>query len=192
MCDRFVSLSGCSGGGKSTLLAELRTRGHHVVEEPGRRVVKHELESGGDALPWIDEAAFARRAMQIALSDRKAAREQRGWVFFDRGLVDAISALEELTGDAVLQVLGARHRYHRKVFLAPPWREIYVTDAERRHGFEAGLAEFERLKYVYRTLGYQVIMLPKATVGERADFVLAALSGGWVEEGPSEGSEAGL
>jgi len=32
--DRFVVLSGCSGGGKSTLLAELARRGHSVVEEP--------------------------------------------------------------------------------------------------------------------------------------------------------------
>jgi hypothetical protein len=51
-----------------------------------------------------------------------------------------------------------------------------VTDAERRHGFEAGLAEYEWLEQVYSALGYEVIMLPKATVPERADFVLAALS----------------
>jgi predicted ATPase len=38
--DRFVVISGCSGGGKSTLLAELARRGHAVVEEPGRRIVQ--------------------------------------------------------------------------------------------------------------------------------------------------------
>jgi predicted ATPase len=37
MSERFVLLSGCSGGGKSALLAELHARGYHVVEEPGRR-----------------------------------------------------------------------------------------------------------------------------------------------------------
>jgi predicted ATPase len=36
--NRFVVISGCSGGGKSTLLAELGRRGHAVVEEPGRRI----------------------------------------------------------------------------------------------------------------------------------------------------------
>ena len=50
MSERFVLLSGCSGGGKSTLFAELQARGYHVVGEPGRRVVKHELEKGGNAL----------------------------------------------------------------------------------------------------------------------------------------------
>jgi predicted ATPase len=33
--ERFVVISGCSGGGKSALLSELSERGHAVVEEPG-------------------------------------------------------------------------------------------------------------------------------------------------------------
>jgi predicted ATPase len=173
---RFVVISGCSGGGKSTLLAELQARGYHVVEEPGRRVVKRELENGGNALPWTDGAAFARRTIEVALSDREAVGEQPGWVFFDRGLIDASSALEHLTGEQALQLLSSQFRYHRKVFLAPPWPEIYATDAERRHSFEAGLAEYERLEQVYPALGYEVIRLPKTTVTERAESVLAALS----------------
>jgi predicted ATPase len=87
--NRFVVVSGCSGGGKSTLLAELGRRGHAVIEEPGRRIVKEELESGGRALPWVNGPAFARRATTMALADRAAADARAGWVFFDRGLVDA-------------------------------------------------------------------------------------------------------
>jgi predicted ATPase len=45
--DRFVVISGCSGGGKSTLLAELGRRGHTVIEEPGRRIVIEEMNGGG-------------------------------------------------------------------------------------------------------------------------------------------------
>src|ERR1700679_160887 len=164
--ERFVLLSGCSGGGKSTLLAELKARGHSVVEEPGRRIVKQELEGDGRALPWIDGAAFARRAIEMALSDREAVRASPGWVFFDRGLIDAASALEQITGEAVLADLAARHRYHRRVFLAPPWPEIYVTDPERRHGLESALPEFERLSRELPALGYEVILLPKISVAE--------------------------
>jgi predicted ATPase len=64
--EQFVVISGCSGGGKSTLLAELGRRGHSIVEEPGRRIIKQELQDGGAALPWIDAAAFARRAIAMA------------------------------------------------------------------------------------------------------------------------------
>ncbi len=175
MPTRFVTISGCSGGGKSTLLAELSARGHAVVEEPGRRIVRHELATGGSALPWIDAAAFARRAIETALADHHAADTYSGWVFFDRGLVDAAAALEHITGEPMLQRLGTLHRYHRRMFLAPPWAEIYRADTERQHGFEAGLDEYRRLKKAFRDLRYDVVFLPKASVAERADFVLESL-----------------
>lgn len=176
MSERFVVLSGCSGGGKSTLLAELWRRGFAVVEEPGRRIVREELRSGGEALPWVDAAAFARRAIEVALADREAARDHEGWVFFDRSLVDAASALEHVTGEAVLKPLGRAHRYGPTVFLAPPWPEIHVADPERRHGFEEAVAEYERLARDYPALGYRLVLLPGIDVAARADFVLAELA----------------
>jgi predicted ATPase len=176
---RLVIISGCSGGGKSTLLVELHRRGYDVIEEPGRRIVKEELATGGTALPWIDSVAFVRRAIAMALADRDAIATAgaggEGWVFVDRGLIDAAAALEYLTGEPVLQTLGARHRYHQRVFLAPPWPEIYATDPERRHELDDALAEYERLLDVYPSLGYEVVVLPKVGVAERADFVLAML-----------------
>jgi len=173
--NRFVVISGCSGGGKSTLLAELGRRGHSVIEEPGRRIVIQEMNAKGAALPWVDAAAFARRAITMALADRTSAAPSIGWVFFDRSLVDAAAALQDLTGEPVLAALGRTYRYHRQVFLAPPWPEIYVTDLERRHSLEAAAVEYSRLLEVYPSLGYEVSILPKMGVAERADFVLSTL-----------------
>ncbi|WP_149538854.1 AAA family ATPase [Siccirubricoccus phaeus] len=177
MSDRFVILSGCSGGGKSTLLAELRRRGHATVEEPGRRVIAAEQASGGSALPWLDLAGFARRAIALALADRAAAASLPGRVFFDRGLIDAAAALEHATGTPALQPLGRAHRYHPTVFLTPPWPEIYATDPARRHGFDAAVAEYARLEDAYRRLGYRLLILPRESVAARADRLLAALQG---------------
>jgi len=174
--DRFVVISGCSGGGKSTLLAELRRHGHAVVEEPGRRIVKDEMADRGFALPWVDMVAFARRAITMALADRDSANAFDGWIFFDRGLIDAASALQHLTGEPVLGALGRTHRYHWRVFLTPPWPEIYVTDPERRHDLDAALAEYTRLLEVYPSLGFEVFVLPKAKVMERADYVMNTLA----------------
>ena len=128
-------ISGCSSGGKSSLLAELARRGFATAEEPGRRVVREELASGGDALPWINGIAFARR----------------------------ITALANL---------AARHRYTSRIFLAPPWPELFVSDAERRHDFASAVAEYDRLAAAYPALGYNVILLPKVGVAERLAFVL--------------------
>lgn len=173
--DRFIILSGCSGGGKSTLLEALKLRGYHIVEEPGRRIVIEELQGDGSALPWVDAPAFARRAIAMSLKDREDATAFPGTVFFDRGLIDAASALEHMTGEPVLASLGRMHRYSRHVFLTPPWPEIYVGDRERRHDFSAAVSEYDRLSAAYPTLGYEIHVLPKVSVGERADFVLSIL-----------------
>jgi predicted ATPase len=167
-------ISGCSGGGKSTLLGELKRRGFATVEEPGRRVVRQEMLGDGAALPWVNAAAFARRAIAMSEADIAAAAVHRGWVFFDRGLIDAAVALAHLGGEHASITIGA-HRFHSGVFLAPPWRDIYVSDDERPHGFAAATEEYERLRDAYPALGYEVIVLPKISVEARADFVLRSL-----------------
>ncbi|MGE0341171.1 MAG: AAA family ATPase [Xanthobacteraceae bacterium] len=175
--NRRVLISGCSGGGKSTLLTELAAHGFSVVEEPGRRIVKQELEKSGKALPWIDMSAFASRATEVAIEDHVAASSQPGWTFFDRGLVDAVSALHHATGEPLQEKLIAAYRYHERVFLTPPWPEIYGTDPERRHGFDDAVAEYDRLTTLLPMLGYEIMTLPKVPVRERADFVLRHLPG---------------
>ena len=81
MSDQFILLTGCSGGGKSTLLKALGERGFATVEEPGRRIVAEELIRNGKALPWTDMRAFAGRAVEVAKAGLKAARALNGAVF---------------------------------------------------------------------------------------------------------------
>lgn len=176
MSENFVVISGCSGGGKSTLLDELARRGKSVVSEPGRRVVSAELAGDGKALPWIDLAAFARKARALALEDRARATALPAPVFFDRGIVDALAALDFAMGTHATSSLGQAHRYHRRVFMAPPWPEIWQTDAERRHDFAAATDEFDRLVAAYTSLGYTLVMLDRAPVAARADQILACFT----------------
>lgn len=178
--NRFVVISGCSGGGKSTLLAELERRGHTVIGEPGRRIVIEEMNNGGSALPWIDMPAFAHRAIAMSLADLSSVPASEGWIFFDRSLIDAAVALQRLTREPVLEQFGQTHRYHHRVFLAPPWPEIYMVDRERRHSPATAVAEYHRLLKAYPSLGYEVSVLPRVGVVERAEFVLRTL-----EEKPS-------
>lgn len=165
-CDQLFVISGCSGGGKSTVLAELARRGHKVVEEPGRRII-----AAGGPMPWDDMNGFLHRAIEIALADRAQALAEPALTFFDRGLVDAALGLEALTGDPALRDLCRDHRYAPIVFLAPPWPEIYATDADRRHDFTVANEEYGRLVEGYRALGYRLIELPRISPAARADFV---------------------
>lgn len=156
------------------MLAELEARGFATVPEPGRRIVAEEMKKGGQVLPWMDLAAFAERAMTVARADRAAAADRDEWVFFDRGLIDAAVALEQALGKPVLGKIAAE-RYHRRVFVVPPWPEIYINDAGRRHGLREAVGEYERLLKAFGALDYDVEVLPKTDVGARADFILEKL-----------------
>ncbi|MCC5984266.1 MAG: AAA family ATPase [Rhodobacteraceae bacterium] len=171
-----VILSGCSGGGKSTLLAALARRGFATVEEPGRQIVAEEMQGAGQALPWVDAEAFARRAIAMATRDRARVQGATGWVFFDRGLFDAAVALEHAAGVPAAATLAGHQRFFRKVFLTPPWREIHHSDDARKLALAEGIAEYHRLRDACRRLGYDPVILPKVDVDARADFVLTRLS----------------
>lgn len=175
--NRYVVISGCSGGGKSTILAELKRLGYTVIEEPGRRVVSEEMKRGGQALPWINMAAFLRNVIQLAVTDWAKANTANEWIFFDRGVVDAAANLGHITGEPCLTRYGIAHRYYRQVFLTPPWREIYAEDPERRHSFATAVAEYDLLVTAYPALNYDIVEIPKINVADRARFILNALSG---------------
>lgn len=172
-----VVLTGCSGGGKSTLLAALAARGYAVRPEAGRQIVREQMHIGGDALPWADAGAFvalaAARTMHLFNDTVPSARP----VFFDRSLVDLTSFLD-MKGIAVPAPLRRAidlYRYAPGVFVVPPWPEIYVRDDERPKPFEEACREYEALVAGYRAAGYRLIEVPKAEVAARADFVVKRL-----------------
>lgn len=110
----------------------------------------------------------------MALADRATIAAGTGVVFFDRGVIDAVAALPD--GEARPDLRMPEHRYHETVFLAPPWREIFGRDPERRHGFSDAVSEYERITNLLVAAGYDPVELPRATVTERADFVVATLA----------------
>jgi len=167
-------LSGCSGGGKSTLLQVLRRLGFPTFEEPGRRIVRAEQELRGSALPWVDPEAFAIKAIERSVDAFEQAASLDGPVFYDRSFIDAVSFVSSINGRlrAEHQRLIDTRRYANLVFLTPPWPEIFQNDAERQASFDTAVEEYERLELSFTEFGYDPIVLPKVSVEDRADFVL--------------------
>ncbi|MEL6523128.1 MAG: AAA family ATPase [Pseudomonadota bacterium] len=164
---RFV-ISGCSSGGKSTLLQALADVGEIVVPEPGRRVVQAGID------PYGDPVAFCRACLTTAMEDLRMVAEEQGPVFFDRSAVDALCNLERL-GAPLLDPPDLC--YHRLVFLAPPWPEIYTLDADRKHGLADAIAEYDALVVAYQRRGHDLLTLPKASVAERVAFIRHHVAG---------------
>lgn len=63
-------------------------------------------------------------------------------------------------------------RYNRTVFVAPPWREIFQQDRERKQKFDEAVRTFEVMVETYTALGYKLVELPRVSVEGRVSFVL--------------------
>ena len=121
--------------------------------------------------PW----RFASAALEPTIFVRQAANP--GLVFFERGVLDALCSLNCITpmNDSELGIWLSKYPYYSKVFVLPPWKEIYENDAERDHTFEHAEWVHRTAQQWYRRCGYQVIEVPRASVDDRCSFVLQEL-----------------
>jgi len=175
--DYYVVISGCSGGGKSSLLRELSERGYRVFAEPGRQIVKEQNFIGGDGIPSKNAYKFVELCVSRAMHNMILAAATTTHVFFDRSIIDNVSGLQQFPGGAPADMLKAMEtfRYAPKVFMTPPWPELFRNDAERTHSYEVAVAEYATLLPAYERLGHEIIVLPKISVKERVDFILSEL-----------------
>ncbi len=177
--DSLIVVSGCSGGGKSTLIRELAKRGYDTQPEAGRQIVKEQLHIGGDALPWADKMKFIELCVSRSVYFYNNATSGGKPTVFDRSIIEFASGYAALGIDLPQSLAAAvrRHRYARRVFFTPPWEALFANDEERRHSFATAVAEYESLLSGYKTYGYEIVVIPKTSVSERADFFEEQLLG---------------
>jgi predicted ATPase len=97
--------------------------------------------------------------------------------FSDRGIPDTLcyARLISLLDTSRIESACRNYRYASVVFLAPPWKEIYKTDGERKQDFAEAMHTYEQMTKVYQDCGYELCILPKTTPVARAEFVLKRL-----------------
>ncbi|WP_369822788.1 AAA family ATPase [Rhodovulum sp. MB263] len=93
MSDHFFIVTGGPGAGKTSLITELSRCGFHTIPESGRAIIREEIQSGGDALPWADRMAYAERMLERDLRAYEDAQAISGPVIFDRGIPDIMGYL---------------------------------------------------------------------------------------------------
>jgi predicted ATPase len=175
---RFFVITGGPGAGKTTLIEALGQRGLATMPEAGRAIIQHQLAIGGAALPWADRELFADLMLSWEMRSYAEAQKLAGPVVFDRGVPDVL-AYRQLCGLRIPEYCeraAASLRYAPQVFVAPPWREIFIPDAERKQSFAEAEATCQALVQVYSRLNYELIELPRADLSERVEFVCKAIA----------------
>ncbi|MGE4250800.1 MAG: AAA family ATPase [Parvibaculaceae bacterium] len=172
--DRFFIVTGGPGAGKTTLLDALEKAGFARTVEAGRAVIQDQVAISGPALPWRDPGLFAEAMFAWEMRSYRQALAEPGPVFFDRGIPDTIAYLRlmERPVPAHMMEAAAVFRYNPLVFVAPFWPEIFANDAERKQTPEEAERTCAKLIETYRELGFDLAMLPLASVAERVRFVL--------------------
>jgi predicted ATPase len=172
--ERLFVLTGGPGSGKSTLIEALAKAGYARSVEAGRAIIQDQVAIDGPALPWRDARAFAELMLCWEMRSYHMAKDQAGLVFFDRGMPDVVGYLRLLRLPVPEHMHNADKifRYNRRVFIAPPWPEIFRGDRERKQGFEEAVRTYEAMVTTYRDYGYALLELPRATIEERVRFML--------------------
>lgn len=169
---RCYVITGAMGSGKTPLVDELAHHGFAGVAEPARAVIAEQGIVGGVKIYDRDRQLFLDLMLERSIRDFAEHARADGPVFFDRGLPDLI-AYAHLSGlDAEPAEAASRaYRYNHLVFVLPSWREIYVTDEDRRMTFDHAAAFGDAVRDIYTDLGYTLVDVPQATIAERAAFV---------------------
>ncbi|WP_205513711.1 AAA family ATPase [Longitalea arenae] len=173
-------VSGGPGSGKTSLLAALAKQGIACMPEAGRSIIQDQLAIGGSALPWSNPAAFADLMLCWDLRSYREAQLLQHPVLFDRGIPDVMGflLLNKLPVPPHIENAAHTFRYNHRVFLAPPWPDIYTQDAERKQSPEEAMATFNTMQALYTKLNYETILLPLAPVADRVQFLLHSIRTG--------------
>ena len=161
---------------KTSLLRALAELGYETIEESARAVIAERLAAGKSPRP--DPQEFALEVLRRDIEKYCGTEESPKWVFFDRGVIEAVGWAAEVGALPETQagIILSAYPFHPSVFVLPPWRAIYVTDAERDHDFEHAVEVHKGLVRWYSSRGYLLHEVPCLPVAARAKHVLLTLA----------------
>ena len=82
---------------------------------------------------------------------------------------------KSLTGFLIEGFVGSGElpiKSYNKIFILPPWEDIYIADNERYENYEQAKLIYNHLVETYEKYGYNLIEVPKDTVDNRILFIL--------------------
>lgn len=173
MNKKIILLIGGPSSGKTTLINYLEAEGHICYPEVSREITLNAREEGINHLFLENPMLFSDRLLEGRIKQYKKATTEEKTVFIDRGIPDVLAYMDFI-GDSYPQAFKAACETYKydKVFLLPPWEEIYITDAERYESFEEANKIHKYLVDTYTKYGYDLHEVPKTSVEERFQFII--------------------
>lgn len=169
-----IVFAGGPATGKTTLIQTLELRGYACAQEVSRQVTLEARENGITQLFVSDPLLFSEKLLEGRVNQFKEAHKNKAsLVFLDRGIPEVLAYLD--MGNTPYPnhfTKACEDNQYDRVFIFPPWEEIYTSDNERYEDYQEALKIYPFLKAAYDRFGYESIILPKDTIENRISFVL--------------------
>lgn len=177
MQKEIVVIIGGPGTGKTTIIDGLTARGFCCYPEVSREVTLEAKKQGIEQLFLENPLLFS----ELLLEGRKkqfanACNEAHEIVFLDRGIPDVLAYMHYIGDSYPPHFDHACHENkYSRIFILPPWEEIYVSDDERYENYEQAKLIYSHLVETYQNYGYELVAVPKDSVENRISFILGHL-----------------
>lgn len=174
MQKEIIVIIGGPGTGKSTIIDQLTALGHCCYPEISRQLTLEAKQQGIDQLFLENPLLFSERLLQGRIKQFKdAEQESNPVVFIDRGIPDVVAYMDFIGDEYPPHFEKSCSNYkYAKIFMLPPWEEIYESDGERYENYEQSKQIYLHLKETYKKYDYKLIEVPKDTVDNRVEFIL--------------------
>lgn len=169
-------ITGGPGFGKTALIEELRRQHYLCCSEFAGDIIEEQQKTGGELLPWKNPRLFQQAVMQLRIDFFESVPDH-SIAFADRGLPDQL-AFARYRGFGTPEILMKnvrQYRYANKVFVTPPWPEIYVNNAIRNETIEEAILIHQAIIDTYIELNYEIIELPLVTLNKRVEFIVQTI-----------------
>lgn len=173
MAKNIIVIIGGPGTGKTTLIDALAEKGYRCYPEISRDVTLEARKNGIEQLFLQNPLLFS----ELLLEGRKkqfldACADKAETVFIDRGLPDVLAYMHYI-GDSYPPHFDqtCRNHVYTRIFVLPPWKEIYTSDEARYESFEQAQHIYDHLLETYGKYGYTMTEVPKDTVANRVAYI---------------------
>ena len=167
---RYV-LTGAPGSGKTTLLKALQSAQVTSFNEGFRKLFLKAKNRGVDS-PFQDEPlSLSLEIIKGRIADFEATAVSKIHIY-DRGIHDAIAYLVGIRVDVPAHLIEiCKSHVYDKVFILPPWEDIFRNDKVRIEDFSETEAIHLELMKTYTLYGMPPIIVPKLSVEDRIFFI---------------------
>jgi len=166
-------LTGGPGGGKTTLIEELKKRGYYTFDEEAKKIIR---KSGIENFHFKYPIKAVEEGMKKYILNYELAKNL-DICFFDRGFPEAPAYLRFIGVNIPKKILDLckNYKYNKNVFLIELLEKSKYNNPKEHGNFtwEQTLKYHDLIKKTYKEFGYNTISIPTLSIEDRADMILS-------------------